>query len=445
MLLFYLGSDFKTMKQHYLTCLLFLTFSPLLFGQSVHRCGDHLHKQQRSAVDPDYLTKRSALDEWIASSAQAQTGRSTEVYRIPVVFHVIYNNAEQNVSDEVILDQLAILNADYNRLNADTSLTRPEFQPVAASAGIEFYLAEWDPQGNPTNGITRTETNQATFINLQFDLNRMKRASTGGVDAWDVTQYLNIWVCNLALPIINTPFILGFATPPDGAPNWPDGSAAEQPEYDGVVLHYEVVGSNPNATGALATVNRGRTAVHEVGHYLGLRHIWGDGQAGEGCNVDDGLSDTPNAAEAQQQTCDYTSNTCDEGPGDLPDMLENYMDYSDESCMNIFTQQQVNAMRFVIENFRESLLTSSKSISKDFEKVAIFPNPSSDFIRFRFPQDLNNVRCLVYNSMGQLVLSQTINTNETLSVESLKGGVYFATFEHPRFRASSSFAKTNNP
>lgn len=422
-----------------------IAFVSSLLGQSVHRCGDQLHKQHRSSLDSDYLSKRSALDHWIASSAQAQAGRSTEVYRIPVVFHVIYNNAEQNISDAVIQDQLDILNADYNRLNADTTLTRPEFQDVAASAGIEFFLAEWDPQGNPTNGITRTETDQATFINLQLDLNRMKRASSGGVDAWDVNQYLNIWVCNLALPIINTPFILGFATPPDGAPNWPDGSAAEQPEYDGVVLHYEVVGSNPDASGALATVNRGRTAVHEVGHYLGLRHIWGDGQGGDGCSVDDGLSDTPNAAEAQQQTCNYNTNTCDEGPGDLPDMLENYMDYSDENCMNMFTQQQVNAMRFVIENFRQSLLTSSQSAARKTDKLSVFPNPSSGLIQFQGPSDLSNIRCCIYNSLGQVVLIQTLNSSESLSVEHLQHGIYFATLEHPRFRATCSFVKINNP
>lgn len=362
--------------------------------------------------------------------------------RIPVVFHVIYNNAEQNLSDAVILDQLAILNADYNRLNADTNETREIFQDVAASAGIEFFLAEWDPQGNPTSGITRTETNQATFINLQFDLNRMKQSSTGGVDAWDVNHYLNIWVCNLAIPFLNTPFILGYATPPDGAPNWPDGSSAEQPQYDGVVLHYEVVGSNPDATGALATVNRGRTAVHEVGHYLGLRHIWGDGQGGDGCSVDDGLADTPNAADAQQQTCDFNANTCNEGPGDLPDMLENYMDYSDENCMNMFTQQQVNAMRFVVENFRQDLLTSAGKVAESV-RLKAYPNPAAEIIRFDLPNSAQSLSCMVFSASGQLVHRSQLDQG-VLSLEGLAPGFYFVHLNDAVRSYRTSFIKVDN-
>lgn len=382
------------------------------------------------------------MDQWIAENARNASSRSGQVLRIPVVFHVIYNNEQQNVSDAVILDQLAILNADYNRLNADTSVTRAIFQDVAASAGIEFYLAEWDPQGNPTSGITRTETNQTTFINLQFDLNLMKQSSTGGVDAWDVNHYLNIWVCNLAIPILNTPFILGYATPPDGAPNWPDGSAAEQPQFDGVVLHYEIVGSNPNATGALAAVNRGRTAVHEVGHYLGLRHIWGDGQGSDGCTVDDGLTDTPNAAEAQQQTCDFNANTCDEGAGDLPDMLENYMDYSDENCMNMFTQQQVSAMRFVIENFRQDLLTGT---GKSVESVRLkaYPNPAAEFIRFNLNASMMNLNCSVFSASGQLV-RQSILDQGVLSLEGLPSGFYFAVLNDADRSFRTSFIKVDN-
>lgn len=395
----------------------------LLHAQYDGRCGYTNHVNNCIAANPDYAAVRSEIDTYIASHAASESGsRSNQVYRIPVVFHVIYNNEAQNLPDSKILEQLDILNRDYNRQNADSVNTRDIFQAVAAPAGIEFYLAEWDPNGNPTNGITRTETSTASFFNLQFDLNLMKQASTGGKDAWDVNHYLNIWVCNLAIPIINTPFILGFATPPDGAPNWPAGSAAEQPEYDGVVLHYEIVGEDPNATGAMASVNRGRTAVHEVGHYLGLRHIWGDGDANTGCTVDDGLSDTPNTLEAQQQTCDLNANTCDEGEGDLPDQIENYMDYSDENCMNMFTAQQVAAMRFVIENFRSDLLLKVATPTA-VSKMGVYPNPAETQINWSNDGYNTPVRFEVRNVAGQVVLSgQTRDAR--CDVDTLAPGLY---------------------
>lgn len=402
---------------------LFFVSIGMLRSQADYRCGYDFLISQKISENPDYAISRSNWDAEIAQNAQLQGQRSSEVYRIPVVFHVIYNNDEQNVPDEKILDQLAILNQDYNRLNPDTVNTRSEFLPVAAPAGIEFYLAQWDPQGNPTSGITRTQTDVASFINLQFDLNRMKSEATGGVSAWDVSHYMNIWVCNLSIPILNVPFVLGFATPPDGAPNWPAGSAAEQPDYDGVVLHYEVVGSNPDATGTFATINKGRTATHEVGHYLGLRHIWGDGQGADGCSVDDGLEDTPNCASAQQQTCDYTANSCDEGSGDLPDQIENYMDYSDENCMNMFTRDQVNAMRYVIENFRQDLLLSTPESTSNQSKLLVWPNPVEDLLYVEAGALKPNSQFQVIDLNGRVVLSG-YGSSSGLSVSMLNPGLY---------------------
>lgn len=411
-------------------------------AQHLNRCGYDLYLSNCASVDPQYMDRRAEIDQQISNFAINSVNRSEEILRIPVVFHVIYNNDAQNLSDEKIQEQLDILNQDYGRLNADTSNTREEFLPVASSTGIEFYLAQWDPEGNSTTGITHTQTDQATFFNLQFDLNRMKSSSTGGVDAWDVNHYMNIWVCNLAVPILNTPLVLGFATPPNGAPNWPAGSAAEEPQYDGVVLHYEVVGENLNATGALATVNRGRTATHEVGHYLGLRHIWGDGQGQDGCSVDDGIEDTPNCADAQQQTCDYTANTCTDSPIDFPDQIENYMDYSDENCMNMFTQQQANAMRYVVENFRQDLLLSTPSINNIQPLVSVFPNPVLDQLNFKVKsKDFQMVDYVSITAIDGRVVKNLPLHNQSVDVSDLNAGIYFLNFSQAGSAFSVRFVK----
>jgi len=405
---------------HKIYSLLSLALSLCLsgFAQQTERCGHNRYVNEMEQKHPGYLANRKIVDEQIALAARERVVREDGiVYRIPVVFHVIYRNDAQNVTDEKLLEQLDILNRDYGRLNEDTVNTRQEFLPVAASTGIEFYMAQWDPEGNPTNGITRTETSTNSFWLTMTD---MKSTANGGKDAWDVNQYLNIWVCNMAIPILNTPFILGFATPPNGAPNWPDGSGAEQPQYDGVVLHYQVAGSIDNPDQTFASISKGRTATHEVGHYLGLRHIWGDGD----CTEDDGLFDTPEAADAQQQTCDYSTNTCTDAANDLPDQIENYMDYTDENCMNMFTQQQTAAMLYVLENFRPGILLGTQRLKDDAFDFKIFPNPATGLIRITNSLGALMNKVEIYSLDGRRCES-IMNENNAIDVSALRPGVYF--------------------
>ncbi|TVR38585.1 MAG: T9SS C-terminal target domain-containing protein [Cryomorphaceae bacterium] len=356
--------------------------------------------------------KAAAIDEFYRYAVQkSQTSqRDDEVYTVPVVFHVVYNNAEQNLHDSVIHSQIEVLNEDYRRMNADADLTRDIFLPVAGDVGIEFQLAEVDPSGNPTDGIVRVETNRAGFsldlFGAENTLDEVKFAATGGSDAWDTEHYLNIWVCNIEGGLFGQ--IFGLAYPPDGVPNWPDGAAEPSPDVSGVIVHFTTVGrNNPSADlDGVPYNNLGRTCTHEVGHYFGLRHTWGDALPlfGDGCAEDDGLDDTPNCFGPDNQACNYSANTCPEDP--LPDMIENYMDYSRDNCMNIFTQQQVEIMRLALTEFRPGLIASPALSVRENpldHTLKMYPNPAKEWLVIEQIGDIPVQRVEVYDALGRLI------------------------------------------
>lgn len=436
-------------------------------------CGDNLLRKQFEMKYPQFLEQV----EQTFKEARKKSPTRASVYRIPVVFHVVYNNDEENYSDDLIHDQIAVLNEDFRRLNANSVDTREIFEDVAADAEIEFFLAEIDPDGNPTTGITRTFTDKESFIELDFavilqaalacgiigyditeeqlecleeqlgdldlDLDLVKQTSEGGIDAWDPDNYLNIWSCDLSVDFLGdaTPFILGFAYPPVGAPNWPPEIFPPK-EFEGVVLHYKTVGRNHPNIGILAGLNdAGRTGTHEVGHFLGLRHIWGDGD----CTMDDGIDDTPTAAN-NSQTQDPSNLMCtqahgkDSCPSDgLPDMVENYMDYYIESCQNMFTQEQVDLMRAMLEGPRADLVESTSS-SDDILNISlqITPNPVNDlmWIKTDIDEDLN---CQLVNIEGKVL--RTLSLNKANDLTSLGQGVYFVRLTKENKQRSIRFVK----
>jgi hypothetical protein len=287
---------------------------------------------QQMSADPSLREKMDQMER-LTRSVLVEPSLSTEtVITIPTVVHVLYNNSAENISDAQIQSQIDILNEDFRRMNADAVNTPSDFLGVAADVRIEFCLATYDPNGNPTTGITRTYTSKTSF-SYNSD---MKYNSTGGKNIWDRDQYLNIWVCDI-------PSLLGYA-------QFPGGSAST----DGIVVNYLAFGNIGNLYSNFAL---GRTATHEVGHWLNLYHIWGDGS----CGVDDGVNDTPVAGGANYNgsPCTYPGgDSCPTSPG--YDMFQNYMDYSDDVCMNLFTEGQKSRMRVLFEpgGARESLLTS---------------------------------------------------------------------------------------
>jgi hypothetical protein len=252
-----------------------------------------------------------------------------QVVTIPVVVHVLYNTTAQNISEAQIQSQLDVLNKDFRRLNADANKTPSLFQGVAADAEIEFCLAKQDPNGEPTNGITRTNTSVRKFSGLS---DSMKFDGLGGKSAWDSKKYLNIWVVNFS----NDANILGFAQFPNAGP------AAT----DGVVIDYQAFGTTGTA---LSPYRLGRTTTHEVGHWLNLFHIWGD----ESCG-DDEVLDTPTQEEENTGCPTFPKQSC----SNTSDMFMNYMDYTNDACMNLFTTGQKNVMQTVLNSSRNGLLSS---------------------------------------------------------------------------------------
>ncbi|MFZ1790670.1 MAG: zinc metalloprotease [Saprospiraceae bacterium] len=246
------------------------------------------------------------------------------VITIPVVVHVVYKDSIQNISNAQILSQIDVLNEDFRRLNDDAD----NLWPQADDIEIEFCLATLGPNGESTLGFTKTLTNRVSFSTTD----RVKSNSTGGKTGWPSDQYLNIWVCNLSGTT------LGYAQFPGGG----------LPATDGVVIDYQYFGT----TGTVQSpFDLGRTTTHEVGHWLNLRHIWGDGD----CDFDDFITDTP-LADEENYFCDVGHVSC----GNV-NMVQNYMDYSDDVCMNLFTNGQKKWMRalFEVGGYRQNLLYSN--------------------------------------------------------------------------------------
>lgn len=288
------------------------------------------------------------------SQVRATNQTAAIVYQIPVVVHVVHNGesygVDGNILDEQILSQITTLNQDFRRTNADQSDTPAEFLDVVADIEIEFVLAKRDPEGLPTDGIVRVQGNQEGFT---IDEAEVLAANS----YWPAEEYMNIWVADLKHGTGDG--LLGFAKfPLSDLEGLDENSTGEEPTLnrliDGVYMDYEYFGTGYNTD----SFSKGRTMTHEVGHWLGLRHIWGDG----GCSIDDFCDDTPaqSGSTSFNKTCeDLTGkDTCTE---DGLDMFQNFLDYTADECMNLFTECQKLRMRTVLENSprRKELLQSS--------------------------------------------------------------------------------------
>ncbi|GGF91673.1 hypothetical protein GCM10007304_02020 [Rhodococcoides trifolii] len=312
-----------------------------------------------------YRAERARIENQTIALAAILPAREREVVRIDVVVHVVAATDDQDISDDQIASQFAVLDRDFRAANDDIDNVPEPFRPLVADARVEFAFATTDPDGQPTTGITRTRTRVAEFDSDDA----IKSASTGGADPWPSEKYLNLWVCRLGGGL------LGYA-------QFPGGPA----ETDGVVILDTAFGTTGTAS---APFDLGRTATHEIGHWLNLFHIWGDD--GDGCGGTDEVDDTPNQGGPNNGRPTYPHVSCNNGPNG--DLFVNYMDYTDDAGMVMFTRGQVTRMSACLEGVRRSLAGRTETVAplgrwthsfeEDHDDVTVYRPQGYDFPRAR--------------------------------------------------------------
>ena len=319
----------------YLLGLAFLLFAFDLAAQDRCASMDLLDLKFRAnpALKTKFENRELQLQRIISQRvASGKTLRTTGLVTIPVVFHLVLRNQSQ-VTDAQIQAQLDTINKDYAGTNAGAAKIPSYFQSLFGQSGIQFCLAQRTPGDEPSTGINRVTTTRSSF---DYTTNYVKHTNTGGVDAWDTDRYLNIWICDLSSST------LGYATFPD------DGVKDEQ----GVAVDYA---SLPG--GSAAGFNAGKTLTHEVGHYFNLIHIWGDDNGS--CSGTDEVADTPNQGNSTSalHTGVLTDNCTTTAPGI---MYQNYMDYTPDADLLMFTKLQVARMEAAFITYR-SLMSQSNA------------------------------------------------------------------------------------
>lgn len=416
--------------------ILFTLFAGAAQAQRI--CGSEAYKRQLLQSNPSIQNSFDAVELQIAKATKKFAARDTtlnEVINIPVVIHVIYKTTAQNISGDQIRSQLTALNNDFANLNQDKSKRPGVFSGLAADVKIKFCLAQVDPQGNKTTGIIRKSTTADVFTADDA----MKTSLRGGDNPWDNKKYLNIWVCALSGRS------LGYATPP--------GSNAA---IDGVVIAFDVFGT----VGSLRTsFNKGRTATHEVGHWMGLKHLWGDTDCG-----DDGIDDTP-----RQKTYNFGTpvfpNVTSCSPNANGDMFMNYMDFSDDAAMNMFTNDQKKRMRalFATGNIRNSFLSSFACDSNlaqagslpvaaapvaipavKINQIKVYPNPAQNnlIVNNKNVSAANPQIIQIFSTVGVNVYTGLLTKeNSNINLAQLTAGIYIVKIGENQSQFTTKFIK----
>lgn len=391
-------------KQFFLALLLLGAVNLHLTAQ--RSCYSFNYEENELLNNPELRIRTEQIESFIRNKQQESEsiqfkGEHLSVITIPVVIHILYHNSSENISDELVASQMTVLNQCFRRLNADTVNTPDRFKEVAADCKIEFKLAISDPQQRATTGVVR----KYTPITKWSADDQMKFSSKGGDDAWDAESYLNIWVCNLSN-------VLGYASFP-----------GSDPAKDGIVIGFNAFG--------------GKTTVHETGHWLGLRHTWGDAYCG-----DDWIDDTPKQGNFTSGCPSGIRLSCDNSPDG--DMYMNYMDLTDDACINLFTEGQKARMRalFNAGGARVGILSSyglqtplisEIPVEEEFPKWLsphLYPNPANDEITLDLSCDIrwmgNTIK--IIDMQGQPRINTIIDTKiMKINISRLKPGVYIIT------------------
>ena len=389
----------------------------------LQRCGTVEYERMLQQRDPNRLPQLNELNrrlEQVESSRMLLRQAADEtIYRIPIVVHVVHNTASNetggenngNISAEQIASQIQVLNEDYRRQPGTNGFNT---NPVGADARIEFFLAEKDPSGQPTTGITRHYYAQKKSFNVFNDDVLLSQ-----IAYWPSDRYLNIWVTT-----VDT--YLGFTQLPTMADTLRGLPATTNEFTDGSIIDYRYFGRQIG-TVRNSTYCCGRTATHEIGHWLGLIHTWGDAVCGE-----DYVADTP-PAEAANETvnCRELFSTC--SGRRTRNMIENFMDYSPDLCMNVFTVGQVGRMRSVLtlspRRFRLIQSTMTPLDPTETLTINVYPNPAvGDVLVDVQLKDFQSFTVELVDLAGRLVktmnYSDSPSTRVSLSTNYLATGLY---------------------
>ncbi len=347
--------QFLTFKTHYFVFIALFFFVGLCsFSTTAQkRCGTTVAIQSLLQKHPHIKERYERVKHSSFPDFSTQgIAKGTPIAEIPVVVHIVLQDPEK-ITDAQVASQIDVLNKDYQLLNADTSNRPDVWDNIAGDMKIHFCLAQRTPDNEPTNGIDRVTTSKASFNDISDAVSEVKHTQTGGANAWNSNEYLNIWICNLSGGY------LGIGTPPE---TYPD-------EEQGVVVHYKAFGTTGNL---LQEYNKGRSCTHEVGHYFNLLHLWGSNDVNKNCEDDDQVNDTPKQHKAVYGTPSFP--TYDECSASFPGiMIDNFMGYVDDADMNMFTRGQVDRVKYALLHYRSGLLSSKGCQPVQLEEVDAKP------------------------------------------------------------------------
>ncbi len=393
-------------------------------AQEQTRCGIEAMYVKKITENPAIAEQREAYRQQRAHTDANPIQNRSATRIIPVVFHVIHQNGSENISKEQIQSAITQLNQDFSGTNSDAGNLRSIFTSVQTNPEIEFRLANIDPNGNCTEGIVRVYS--SLTVDADDDVKTLSR--------WPNNKYFNIWTVE-SIGGSEPGFItLGYAYLPDVV-NW-------GPEIDGIVVRADRVGTTGISNGT------GRTLTHEIGHYLGLDHTFEGGCQGSG----DGVSDTPKAADANFG-CDYSINSCTNESPDKPDMIENYMDYSNDNCQITFTNGQKNIFNSTFSNYRSTLVSGSNLIATGTNDLILdICAPTADFASN--VQQICEGGTITYNdnSWGGDATSwdwtfpggtPSTSTEQNPTITYNTAGTYSATLTTSNSTGSDNFTRTN--